>query len=1104
MHFDGFISYSHAADGRLAPALQRGLHRLAKPWHRRRALWIFRDQTGLSVTPALWSSIQQALDGSEWFVLLASPEAARSPWVNREIEHWIATKPADRILPVVTDGTWAWDAERRDLTADSTAVPDALRGAFDEEPLFLDLRWARDDRHLSLRHAGFREAVAQLAAPMHGISKDELEGEDVRQHRRGRRLSWVAASAVVVLTVVASLAGTLAGHNADRATASAAQARHQQQVAEQQRGNAERYAQLAQRQEENARTQQGRARAAAAETKRQEQRAREQHGVAERAAAEAARQQRQARRQQQLAKRAQTLAGEQEAIAREQRELAQHSTTESTRQRRIAEQQQRLAAEATVEAESQRQRARQQQRLAEEAAAEARRQEGIARENERKASAAAEDARRQEENAAAQGRIAVSRRLLNQAKATIDDDPVTALKLGIAAQKIQAGGEASRELAGLVAATRKVGVVGEVLYAAYGPGGVLAVVRPDYTAGLWSVADPARPVQLASLDGDLFTGQPAFSRDGRTLAIVGGESYQPLLFDVSDPVHPVLAGSVPLGSSLSLSLSPDGTTLAELTGNDWTLWDVADRGHPVLLAEIAEERRSSNPIAFSHDGRTLVTPGEPATVWDVTDRRHPQVVSTLDGDWGKMAFSPARPQLAGIDIDGELAVWQMDDRSQPRRSATRPGDGYSVSFSPDGFTLVSSDTDGTARLWDVTDDTAVRMAEFNDRSGGADSIGFSPDGRTLVTVGYLGTLSLWTVQTHGEPTALGRVDDQERYALATTLSADGRRLTTVGTDGLATVWDLAASARPLAHATVRIHPTEVAAAAVSPDGDTIAALGAQDRAMSLTDVSDPSRPLPLDVPEGPHTGHVVFGPDGRMLAVGDRPRIVLWDLTDRKRPARLADIPAPNLISTIAFSPDGGTVAIASAHANHAVDLWSVATPAAPVLLSSLRGHSDDVTAMAFSPDGRTLATGSADRTAALWDVTDAARPRRQAILNGSAEQLISVAFAPDGRTLATGGWDAVVTLWDVTERSGPIRVATLRRAGLRSDFLSFHQDGHTLVTAGARSSSTRAIRWDYSPLNALRSDPAGHACAVTGGGFSAAEWATLIPDAAYQPTCTG
>ena len=129
MAFDGFISYSHAADGRLAPAVQHGLHRLGKPWHRRRALWIFRDQTGLSVTPALWSSIQTALDGSQFFVLLASPEAARSPWVNREIEHWVATKSAAQILPVLTDGQWRWDPRRGDFTDDSTAVPGAQRPA---------------------------------------------------------------------------------------------------------------------------------------------------------------------------------------------------------------------------------------------------------------------------------------------------------------------------------------------------------------------------------------------------------------------------------------------------------------------------------------------------------------------------------------------------------------------------------------------------------------------------------------------------------------------------------------------------------------------------------------------------------------------------------------------------------------------------------------------------------------------------------------------------------------------------------------------------------------------------------------------------------------
>ena len=72
MPYDGFISYSHAADARLAPALQQGLQRLAKPWNSRRALHIFRDESGLSTNPDLWLSIERAMADSEWFVLLAS------------------------------------------------------------------------------------------------------------------------------------------------------------------------------------------------------------------------------------------------------------------------------------------------------------------------------------------------------------------------------------------------------------------------------------------------------------------------------------------------------------------------------------------------------------------------------------------------------------------------------------------------------------------------------------------------------------------------------------------------------------------------------------------------------------------------------------------------------------------------------------------------------------------------------------------------------------------------------------------------------------------------------------------------------------------------
>ncbi len=99
--YDGFISYSHAADDLLAPRLQAGLQRFAKPWWRRRALRIFRDESSLTANPHLWASITEAMDDSGWCILLLSPDAAESEWVNREVEYWLEHKDPDRIIPVV-------------------------------------------------------------------------------------------------------------------------------------------------------------------------------------------------------------------------------------------------------------------------------------------------------------------------------------------------------------------------------------------------------------------------------------------------------------------------------------------------------------------------------------------------------------------------------------------------------------------------------------------------------------------------------------------------------------------------------------------------------------------------------------------------------------------------------------------------------------------------------------------------------------------------------------------------------------------------------------------------------------------------------------------
>src|SRR3954447_8767296 len=157
MPYSAFMSYSHSADGTLARALQSALHRFAKPWYKLRALHIFRDQTNLAVNPALWSSIREALDQSQFLILLASPEAAISPWVAREVEYWIGRNGPSHTLIVLTGGTLQWDSSALCFRPEGTnALPASLLHGFAEEPFFLDLRWVREGAtRLSLREPRF-------------------------------------------------------------------------------------------------------------------------------------------------------------------------------------------------------------------------------------------------------------------------------------------------------------------------------------------------------------------------------------------------------------------------------------------------------------------------------------------------------------------------------------------------------------------------------------------------------------------------------------------------------------------------------------------------------------------------------------------------------------------------------------------------------------------------------------------------------------------------------------------------------------------------------------------------------------------------------------
>ncbi|MGS2811510.1 TIR domain-containing protein [Nocardia sp. MW-W600-9] len=202
-----FISYSDKSNSGMPESIQRGLSRLNKRWSQPRALRVFLDNSNLTASPDLWGEIEKALASSRYFLLLASPAAAASPWVRKEVEYWQQYKDRDKLLIGLVDGDIHW-GEQDFAWARSNALPVSLSGYFGGiEPKWVDLR---SSTPATLADTQFKDRIATLAAPIHGISKDELVSEDLRTHRIAQRIRAAAVSALVVLLVVAVAAAATA------------------------------------------------------------------------------------------------------------------------------------------------------------------------------------------------------------------------------------------------------------------------------------------------------------------------------------------------------------------------------------------------------------------------------------------------------------------------------------------------------------------------------------------------------------------------------------------------------------------------------------------------------------------------------------------------------------------------------------------------------------------------------------------------------------------------------------------------------------------------------------------------------------------------------
>jgi WD40 repeat protein/predicted TPR repeat methyltransferase len=406
------------------------------------------------------------------------------------------------------------------------------------------------------------------------------------------------------------------------------------------------------------------------------------------------------------------------------------------------------------------------------------------------------------------------------------------------------------------------------------------------------------------------------------------------------------------------------------------------------------------------------------------------------------------------DVVGDRAIKLWDPVTGKQLDALDANGIFSASFSPDGRTLVTGDGYANVILWDVK--TRRKVAVMGGHTGWVWSVAFSPDGKTVASFSDDGTAKLWHVASElGPRLPQGHAhkwawEDHPLGRGTLSLSPDGQTLAVAARENAVTLWDTAAGN---IRATLKGLTAPVNALAFSTDGNFLAT--ATETGIRLWDAAAAREQATLE--ESGRFTCVAFSPDSKKLAAAtNRDNIIVWNLTTGERQTTLkAD---SNWISSVAFSPDGSTLATGSIawtlprnkREDGKVQLWDLGTGRPRATLTWIQ----QVLCVAFSPDGSTLAACGGDwfrpmgsGNARVWDVGTG---KVLATLEGHTGFVTAVAFSPKGKTLATGSSDHKVKLWDTTTWQERL---TLKWGKKQVDGVLFSSDGRTLLASSADGS---------------------------------------------------
>ena len=508
----------------------------------------------------------------------------------------------------------------------------------------------------------------------------------------------------------------------------------------------------------------------------------------------------------------------------------------------------------------------------------------------------------------------------------------------------------------------------------------------------------------------------AFSPDGRQLATVSWAGRGGLVEDwdlrTGQRRHAIeihssreLAGRV-----WAVAFRPDGNQFATACLDGTTrLWDATTGGSAGALRGHKDQVYD---VAYSPDGRRIVTCGwdETVRVWDSASGNPIHVLRGHDSFVRAVAFNADGTRIASASDDRTVRLWAAASGQPVGILRGHSRFVRDVAFSPDGRRIASASEDGTVKLWDATAPEPERTLPH---SAWVSQVAFFPNGSTLASACQDGSVRLWDVADGRELGQPLRMTHPQILGLA--IRGDGTSLAASDCYAQIRLWD--PTTGRLLH-DLEGHKGEgfTYGIAFRPDGRQLASTN-QNGTLRLWDTETGRSSVFFRAPSGVETISVVYRPDGRQIAVALTDSTVrILDAASGAERLRLEAL-IPSIVrgvwaGMLAYDPAGRWIAACSNSGDRVPGEVKVFDATTGQLRFTLPGHTSNVVAVAFSPEGSRIATASFDQTVKLWD---AATGRDAFTIRGHKGGVLSVAFSPDGRRIATGSIDNTAKIWDAT-----------------------------------------------------------------------------------------